>query len=210
MYASWRDLHARILPQHRVALVELVRRRDGRFYGDGRVGLLLRVVLGEFYIRSRLVHDAGDVAAHICSERLVVETFITLIVNSQGYSATSFSKTFAPSFSLSNRAMGSSWELSEMWRTGARRFVLWCVVRMLTSMLVARRRRKGAASVRRGGEFLQCRVRRRSDASSVRLGSAALARTYLCERMSVRDSVAGSKTAAGTLLAGRCTHACFC
>ena len=59
--------------------------------------------------------------------------------------------------------------------------VLWCVVRMPRLLRGARRRRRGAASVRRGSEFFQCkRVRRHSDASSVRLGGAALAaRRYM-------------------------------
>ena len=43
------DLHARVLSEDRVALIQLFGRRDWRFNGDRRVGFLLGVVLGELY-----------------------------------------------------------------------------------------------------------------------------------------------------------------
>ena len=67
------NLHAGILPQDRVALIQLVGRRDRSFYRHRRLGLLFGVVLRECYGLGGLVDDAGDVAAHIGRKGVVVE-----------------------------------------------------------------------------------------------------------------------------------------
>mmetsp|Transcript_20753 Transcript_20753/g.65279 ORF Transcript_20753/g.65279 Transcript_20753/m.65279 type:complete len:243 (+) Transcript_20753:663-1391(+) len=63
--SSERDAHARVVPQDRVALVELVRRRDGRADRHREVGALSRCGRREFDAVGRLLDHAREQRDHV-------------------------------------------------------------------------------------------------------------------------------------------------